>query len=86
VAEAKATRLAIDAARVGGTLPAVLNAANEAAVSGFLAGSIRFSGIWHIVEGVMGEHAVIDNPGLSEILAADSWARNRCAELLATGL
>lgn len=68
-------RLAREAARAGGTMPAVLNAANEVAVQKFLEGRVMFSGIWHLVERVMGKHSVMTKPGLSDILEADGWAR-----------
>lgn len=68
-------RLAREAARAGGTMPAVLNAANEVAVQKFLDGKVMFSGIWRLVEKVMGQHQVIAKPGLSDILEADVWAR-----------
>lgn len=67
--------LARTAAHTGGTMPAVLNAANEIAVEQFLNGRIRFSGIWETVEKVMEKHKVIDSPDLEAIMAADKWAR-----------
>ena len=75
-------RLARMAGAAGGTLPAVLNAANEAAVEKFLAGSLPFSGIWGIVESVMAAHAVIADPTLDDLTAADRWARGEvCLEV-----
>jgi 1-deoxy-D-xylulose-5-phosphate reductoisomerase len=68
-------RLARHAAITGGSLPAVLNAANEIAVDRFLAGQLAFSGIWHTVEAVMNLHHVIKEPTLDEIDRADHWAR-----------
>ncbi len=68
-------RLAREAAETGGTLPAVLNAANEVAVQRFLRGQLRFSGIWHTVEAVMGRHRVARRPGLEDVIEADRWAR-----------
>jgi 1-deoxy-D-xylulose-5-phosphate reductoisomerase len=68
-------RLAREAAEACGTLPAVLNAANEAAVQAFLDGRISFSGIWKQVETKMRGHRVINNPSLEDILEADRWAR-----------
>lgn len=68
--------LARQAAHDGGTMPAVLNAANEAAVHNFLQGRIRFSGIGQIVENVMGKHCNNKNPSLEEIMLADQWARD----------
>ncbi len=77
---------ALDLARwageTGGTLPAVLNAANEIAVAAFLAGRCSFPAIWQTVERTMREHTSIAEAGLDAILAADSWARRRAEELL----
>jgi 1-deoxy-D-xylulose-5-phosphate reductoisomerase len=67
--------LARRAGEAGGTLPAVLNAANEAAVGAFLARQINFPRISEIVARVMDRHAVTAHPDLNQILAADSWAR-----------
>jgi 1-deoxy-D-xylulose-5-phosphate reductoisomerase len=68
-------RLAREAAAIGGTMPAVLNAANEIAVQKFLDGEIAFSGIWKIVKKVMARHHPVTNPSLDEIIEADSFAR-----------
>ncbi len=73
-----ALELAFVAGRKGGTMPAVMNAANEVAVSSFLQGKLSFMGIVSAVEAVMGRHQVIDSPTLSEIMAADDWAREVC--------
>ncbi len=67
--------MARDAASEGGTLPAVLNAANEVAVQRFLDGEISFPEIWSTVKNVMSEHNVTPSPTLDEIVAADVWAR-----------
>jgi 1-deoxy-D-xylulose-5-phosphate reductoisomerase len=67
--------LARQAAQRGGTMPAVLNAANEFAVARFLGGDLPFSGIWRLVAHVMERHDVIDGPSLEEIMEADGWAR-----------
>jgi 1-deoxy-D-xylulose-5-phosphate reductoisomerase len=67
--------LARRAGEAGGTLPAVLNAANEAAVSAFLDRRINFPQISEIVARVMDHHAVVTHPDLNQILAADAWAR-----------
>ncbi|SHE58986.1 1-deoxy-D-xylulose 5-phosphate reductoisomerase [Desulfofundulus australicus DSM 11792] len=72
--------LAYSAGRAGGTMPAVLNAANEVAVEAFLSGEIPFTGIYRVVAGVMDEHTVISRPTLEEILAADQWARRVARE------
>ncbi len=68
-------QLARGAVVTGGTMPTVLNAANETAVQQFLSGGISFSGIWHAVEEAMNKHSVIQDPSLDDILAADTWAR-----------
>ena len=70
-----ALNLARRAGETGGTLPAVLNAANEVAVSSFLEKRMRFPQIWQTVERVMNAHESIAHPGLDEILQADQWAR-----------
>ena len=72
-----ALRLARQAGATGGTLPAVLNAANEVAVDAFCEGRIRFSDIPIVVEQVMARHQVIPAPSLEEILQADRWARTQ---------
>jgi 1-deoxy-D-xylulose-5-phosphate reductoisomerase len=73
-----AVELAYAAGKAGGSLPAALNAANEAAVGAFLANKINFTGIVRIVSAVMGYHqkeAFAADPGLDEIMAVDHWAR-----------
>ena len=73
-------RLARQAAAVGGTCPAVLNAANEIAVESFLAGKIRFSGIWQMVEQVLCRHERMEIGGLDGVLAVDQWAREAASQ------
>jgi 1-deoxy-D-xylulose-5-phosphate reductoisomerase len=70
-----ALNLARRAGDTGGTLPAVLNAANEVAVSAFLERKISFPRIWQIVEQVMNRHTSVAHPDLDAILRADQWAR-----------
>lgn len=70
-------RLAFEAGKRGGTLPAVMNAANEIAVALFLEGTIKFLQIPELIERVMGDHNIIDKPSLEEILEADREARIR---------
>ena len=70
-----ALNLARHAGTVGGSLPAVLNAANEVAVEAFLNGRTTFPAIWQTVERVMSAHTVIEHPMLSELIDADAWAR-----------
>jgi len=60
--------LAYKAIKIGGSMPAVLNAANEHAVSEFLAGRIKFTDISKIIEEAMSKHQVIANPTVEEII------------------
>ena len=77
-----ALNLARRAGETGGTLPAVLNAANEIAVAAFLAGQTRFPQIWEMVEEVMNRHPGVAHPDLDEILRADRWAREEARRLV----
>jgi 1-deoxy-D-xylulose-5-phosphate reductoisomerase len=70
-----ALNLARRAGETAGTLPAVMNAANEVAVAGFLDRQVRFPDIWQIVEEVMNRHTPVAHPDLDAILQADQWAR-----------
>lgn len=71
--------LAYHAARTGGTLPAVLNAANEVAVAHFLAGEAGYLDIGRVVDKTMTAHTVTPGDTLPEIQEADAWARNFAA-------
>jgi 1-deoxy-D-xylulose-5-phosphate reductoisomerase len=73
--------LARRAGELGGTLPAVLNAANEVAVEAFCKGNLRFDQISQAVAQVMERHQRTDHPTLDQILAADQWARQETAGL-----
>lgn len=75
--------LAMDACRTGGTMPAVLNAANEIAVEAFLGKKINFNQIPIIIEKVMHQHNTVAAPNLEEILQADQWARNFARQTIA---
>jgi 1-deoxy-D-xylulose-5-phosphate reductoisomerase len=79
-----ALTLARRAGEMGGTVPAVLNAANEIAVSAFLEKRMKFPGIWQVVEQVMDDHAIVAHPALDEILAADQWAREDARRRIGT--
>ncbi|HLP78602.1 MAG TPA: 1-deoxy-D-xylulose-5-phosphate reductoisomerase, partial [Candidatus Paceibacterota bacterium] len=70
-----AIELARRAGDIGGTLPAVLNAANEVAVEAFVNRKINFPQITETVCRVMDAHQVVAHPTLEQILAADAWAR-----------
>ncbi len=70
-----------EARRIGGTMPAVLNAADEIAVEKFLFDKIKFLDIQRIVKKTMDGHKVKKNPSLEEILEADAWARKYVKEL-----
>lgn len=76
-----ALNLARRAGEAGGTLPAVLNAANEVAVEAFVNGRITFLQISEIVQRTMESHTVQKHPDLEEILTADSWARREVGTL-----
>jgi 1-deoxy-D-xylulose-5-phosphate reductoisomerase len=78
-------RLAIEAGRRGGTCPAVLCAADEIAVQLFISRAIKFTDIARLVEKALQEHEAIDHPTLDEILAADTWARERVHKLTTRG-
>jgi 1-deoxy-D-xylulose-5-phosphate reductoisomerase len=75
--------LAYAAGRAGGSMPAVLNAANEQAVALFLAEKIEFLDIPKVIEKVCDKHRADNNltPSLDDILAADIWARQMVIEL-----
>jgi 1-deoxy-D-xylulose-5-phosphate reductoisomerase len=76
--------LARHAGQAGGTMPAVMNAANEVAVAAFLEGSIPFPRIWQAVGQVMEKHDVIRRPGLDLLLEMDAWARQQACAVLGT--
>jgi 1-deoxy-D-xylulose-5-phosphate reductoisomerase len=76
-------RLAYQAAAAGGTLPCVMNAANEIAVQRFLDGELSFLGIAAVVEEVMERHVSAPADDLESLLAADAWARAAAREVAA---
>ena len=67
----KGLSLAFDAARAGGSMPTVFNAANEMAVRSFLKGEIKYLQIYDMIERAMNNHRKIDNPDVSQILSAE---------------
>ena len=79
-----AVKLAQQALKEGGSMPAVLNAANEIAVAAFLDKKIRFGGITDLVAATMRAHEVNSARTLRQALNADAWARTKAAQLLGT--
>jgi 1-deoxy-D-xylulose-5-phosphate reductoisomerase len=77
-----ALNLARHAGEIGGTMPAVMNAANEVAVAAFLERQVRFPHIWETVAAVMGRHQSVAHPDLDEILRADRWAREEARRFI----
>ena len=73
---------AFHALREGGTLPAVMNAANETAVEKFRQQEIKFTDIWKIIDKTMAAHIIIRHPALAEIITADVWAREFAANVI----
>ena len=73
---------AYEAGKTGGTLPAVMNAANEVAVNSFLNNKIRFLDIQRLIKKMMDEHNSIKNPSLKEILENDRKAREETKNLI----
>jgi 1-deoxy-D-xylulose-5-phosphate reductoisomerase len=83
-------QLAYAAGRAGGSMPAVLNAANEQAVALFLDEKIGYLDIARLIEQICDRHQTDNcpNPSLDDILAADQWARQevlRASEILEKG-
>jgi len=74
--------LAGDALRIGGTMPAVLNGANEIAVQAFLEEKILFTDIPEVIAGAMKSHRVVSAPTLRDIMAADGEARERAVKMI----
>ena len=74
--------LAYEAANAGGTMPAVLNAANEELVNKFLTSKIKLTDIVKGVEMIMKRHKVVKNALLNDIIEADKWARQEVKRLL----
>ena len=70
-----ALELARRAGEIGGTLPAVLNAANEVAVEAFVNRKLNFVQITDTVRRTMDAHKVVAHPTLDQILESDAWAR-----------
>jgi len=75
-------RYAYDAGKIGGTMTAVVNAADEVAVRGFLDGKMGFLQIPEMVQTAMKRHKLVRNPDLNRILDSDKWARTESEKLL----
>ncbi len=74
--------LAYDAIKAGGTMPAVMNAADEAAVEEFLKGNLGFTGIYGVISEVMERHEVGESASIEAVLDADKWARQEALSLI----
>ena len=72
-------KLARLASAAGGTMPAIMSAADDVAVEAFLAGEIGFLKIADVVAEVMGSADVLENPSLEAVVESDRWARERAA-------
>lgn len=66
-------KYAYEAINTGGSMPTVLNAANELAVAKFLNKTVRFLEIYDMIRFCMDQHKVIENPGVEEILETEQW-------------
>ena len=77
--------LAYAAGRAGGTMPAVMNAANEQAVALFLEEQVHFLAIPRLIDGVCERHKadLTASPSLADVLAVDAWAREAVREAAA---
>ncbi len=76
--------LAYQALRAGGSLPCVLNAANEVAVEAFLQGGLTFPGIADVIRATMEAHVAAPVDSLPAVRAVDAWARQQAAALIPT--
>ncbi len=81
--EKRALDLGYEVARIGGSLGAVFNAANEVAVDAFLGETIAFTDIVPLVENVMDKHDIIKDPDINQLIDADCWARKEANQCLA---
>jgi len=76
-------QLAFDALDAGGTMPAVLNAANEVAVQAFLDEKIGFMDIPRLIRRTMDGHRHSEPASVQDVIAADRWARKKASALMA---
>ena len=75
-------RLGYESLRIGGTMPAAMNAANEIAVDAFLNGGIRFTDISDIIQTTMQAHTPQPVSSVEVALEADRWAREKADSLV----
>ena len=75
-------KLAFEAAKTGGTMPAVFNAANEKAVALFLENRIRFLQIAEVIEMAMERHRVMEEPTVEQILEAEAEAHESVSKCI----
>lgn len=73
---------AYEAGRIGHTMPAVLNAANEVAVEAFLNKKIKFTDIEKIIKNAMNEHKIVKNPTINDIIDVDLRIRKEVKEMI----
>ena len=78
-------KLAYEAGRIGKTMPAVLNAANEIAVDFFLEGEIKFTSIARIIETVLEKHTPVNPESFDVLSQVDCWARKMASEIILKG-
>ena len=75
-------KYAYEAGKIGGTLPAVMNAANETAVNTFLDNQIKFLDIARLIKKMMDSHKLIKNPDLNEILEVDKKTKEETKRII----
>ena len=75
-------QLALESAKTGGTMPAVMNASNETAVNLFLHNKIRFTDIPKLIEKIINKHKFVRDPDIGAILYYDAWARKAMNSIL----
>jgi 1-deoxy-D-xylulose-5-phosphate reductoisomerase len=78
-------KLAFECGKQGGSLPAVLNAANEIAVEAFLQDQIVFGDLARIIESTLAAHSRVADPTLEQLLEIDAWARRYASERKTAG-
>lgn len=74
--------LSLAAGKIGQSMPAVLNGADEVAVNAFLEGKIGFLDIPHVIEETMEKHETFPLASIDEAIEADQWAQSRAKEIL----